>query len=203
VHRASLRAGKVTIRDLCYVESSEGTDMIQAMQCRFLGILLLSWALASHADTATQTGEKVCPDPAAPCRPDSYTFQPYELSMNLPKELAWMTAHYSLPFYAILLRSVKAIPAKDPTDECRGYIAEHERLKAQTRFPHNKVFASRNGCFGPGMVWYTNVNPNYNFLALYGGETLEEAQQFLKQVQAKGFHDATIRKMQVVVDTSH
>jgi hypothetical protein len=123
--------------------------------------------------------------------------------VNLPKELAWMTAHYSLPFYAILLRSVKAIPAKDPTDECRGYIAEHERLKAQTRFPHNKVFASRNGCFGPGMVWYTNVNPNYNFLAVYGGETLEEAQQFLKQVQAKGFHDATIRKMQVVVDTSH
>ena len=169
----------------------------------FLGALLLSWTLASYAGTGIQTGEKVCPNPAAPCRPHSYTFQAYELSVDLPKELAWMTAHYSQPFYAILLRSVKAIPAEDPTDECRGYIAEQERIKVQSMFPHRKIFASRNGCFGPGMVWYTNISPNYNFLAIYGGETLEAAQQFLKQVQAKGFHDATIRKMQVVVDTSH
>jgi hypothetical protein len=46
------------------------------------------------------------------------TFQPFELSAPLPKKLAWMTAHYSPPFYAILLRSVKAIPAENPTDEC-------------------------------------------------------------------------------------
>jgi hypothetical protein len=176
---------------------------MQTRQSYFLGVLLLSWILASHADTGIQTGEKVCPQPAAPCRPNSYAFQPYELSVNLPKDLAWMTAHYSRPFYAILLRSVKAIPAEDPTDECRGYISESERLKVQAMFPDRKVFASRNGCFGPGMVWYTNINPKYNFLGVYGGETLEEAQQFLTQVQAKGFHDATIRKMQVVVDTSH
>jgi hypothetical protein len=177
--------------------------VVQAIRRGFLGVLFLSWALASHAGTGIQTGEKVCSNPAAPCRPDSYVFQPYELSVNLPRELAWMTAHYSLPFYAILLRSVKAIPAEDPTDECRGYISEQERLKVQARFPQRKVFASRNGCFDPGMVWYTNVTSKYNFLAVYGGETLEEAQQFLKQVQEKGFHDATIRKMQVVVDTSH
>jgi hypothetical protein len=37
----------------------------------------------------------------------------------------------------------------------------------------------------------------------HAGTTLEEARRFLKQVQAQGFRDATIRKMQVVVDTSH
>jgi hypothetical protein len=114
-----------------------------------------------------------------------------------------MTAHYSLPFYAILLRSVKAIPAEDPTEACRGYIPEQERLKVQAMFPQRKVFASRNGCFGPGMVWYTNINSEYNFLAVYGGETLAEAQQFLQQLQARGFPDASIRRMQLVVDTSH
>jgi hypothetical protein len=175
----------------------------QAIQGCFLGILFLSWTLSSHANTGIQTGKKVCPNPAAPCTHDSYTFQSYELSVSLPKELAWMTAYYSSPFYAILLRSVKAIPAADPTDECRGYISEQERLKVQAIFPQRKVFASRNGCFGPGMVWYTNINSKYNFLAVYGGETLEEAQQFLKQVKAKGFHAAKIRKVQLVVDTSH
>jgi hypothetical protein len=58
--------------------------------------------------------------------------------VHLPKELAWMTAHYSWPFYAILLRSVKAMPAENPTDECRGYFAEHERLKVQTMFPQER-----------------------------------------------------------------
>jgi hypothetical protein len=177
--------------------------MMQALQCCFFGVLFLHWSLLSYADTGIQTGKQVCPNPATPCKHESYTFQPYELSVSLPKELAWMTAHYSLPFYAILLRSVRALPAEDPTDICRGYISEQERLKVQAMFLQRKVFASRNGCFGPGMVWYTNINSNYNFLAVYGGETLEEAQQFLNQVKAKGFHDATIRKMQVVADTSH
>jgi hypothetical protein len=165
--------------------------------------LFLSWTLVSHAGTGIQTSEQVCPHPAAPCSSHSYTFQPYELSVHLPKELAWMTAHYSRPFYAILLRTMKAMPAENPTDECRGYFAEDERLKVQGVFPQRKVFSSRNGCFGPGMVWYTNVDPEYNFLAVYAGATLAEARRFLKQVQAQGFRDATIRKMQVVVDTSH
>jgi hypothetical protein len=176
---------------------------MQAKHPCVVGALFLSWTLVSHAGTGIQTGEQVCPNPTAPCRPHSYTFQPYELSLYLPKELAWMTAHYSQLFYALLLRSMKAMPAQNPTDECRGYFAEDKRLKVQAMFPQRKVFSSRNGCFGPGMVWYTNVDPKYNFLAVYAGTTLEEARRFLKQVQAKGFRDATIRKMQVVVDTSH
>jgi hypothetical protein len=176
---------------------------MQARQRWVVGALLLGWTLANSAGAGIQTGEQVCPDPAAPCNPQSYTFQPFELSVPLPKELAWMTAHYSLPFYAIVLRSVKAIPAENPTDECRGYFSEDERSKVQAMFPERKVFSSRNGCFGPGMVWYTNVDPKYNFLAVYAGGTLAEARQFLKHVRAKGFRDAMIRKMQVVVDTSH
>ena len=176
------------------------------MQVRHLwvaGAIFLSWTFASSAGTGTQTGEQVCPDPASPCSPESYTFQPFELSAPLPKGLAWMTAHYSRPFYAILLRSMKAIPAENPTDECRGYFTEDERSKVQSMFPQRKVFSSRNGCFGPGMVWYTNIDPKYNFLAVYAGGTLAEARRFLKQVRAQDSRNATIRKMQVVVDTSH
>jgi (2Fe-2S) ferredoxin len=53
------------------------------------------------------------------------------------------------------------------------------------------------------MVWYTNVDLHDNFLAVYTGVTLAEARRFLKQVEAKGFRDAIMRRMQVVVDISH
>ena len=54
------------------------------------------------------------------------------------------------------------------------------------------------------MVWYNNINAEYNFLAVYAGETSGEAKQVLRQVKATGsFNDANIRKMQVVVDNGH
>ena len=127
--------------------------MMQTRRCRFIGLLFLGWTLAGYADNGIQPAGKVCPNPATPGRPDNYTLQPYEISANLTKELAWMTADHSLPFHAILLRSIKAIPAKDSTDECWGYSSEQERIKVQAIFPQRKAFASRNGCFGPGRAY--------------------------------------------------
>ena len=70
-------------------------------------------------------------------------------------------------------------------------------------FPERKVFASRFGCARLGQAWYTNTNSDYNFLAVYAGETVQEARQVLQHMHAQGFHDANVRQMQVVVDTSH
>jgi len=145
----------------------------------------------------------VCGHPDQPCTPPSYEFAAYDLSFNLPAELAWQTAHHSEYFYAIILKSSKAI-YPDPADledetECGGYFSEQERLSVQATFPEHKVFAARHGC---SLVWYNNVNQDYNFLAIYAGKTLAEAKKLLNTVPKK-FKGANIRKMQVVVDNGH
>jgi len=146
----------------------------------------------------------VCPVPDAPCSSQAYQFEPYDLSFaNLPEQLQWMTAHNSEHFYAVILKSKKAIyPQNDNDDtECGGFFSEKKRLSVQKLFPARKVFASRHAC---SMVWYRNVNREYNFLAVYAGQTMDEAKKVLKKVKATGkFKDANIRKMQVVVDTAH
>jgi hypothetical protein len=146
----------------------------------------------------------VCPTPDTPCSPPSYKFAPYDLSFfNLPNKLKWMTAHNSEYFYAIILKSSKAIYPEHPDNDtkCGGYFSEKERLSVQAMFPCRKVFASRHGC---SMVWYRNVNTQYNFLAIYAGQTSGEAKKVLKKVKATGhFTDVNIRKMQVVVDNAH
>jgi hypothetical protein len=52
------------------------------------------------------------------------------------------------------------------------------------------------------MVWYNNVNQQYNFLAIYAGGSFAEAKRLLKTVKGD-FTGANIRKMQVVVDNRH
>lgn len=64
---------------------------------------------------------------------------------------------------------------------------------------NNKIFASRFGCEVLG-VGYTNANYDYNFLAIYAGETETEAKSFLKTIKAKDYSDANVRKMQVVLN---
>lgn len=140
----------------------------------------------------------VCGEPDKPCTSPSYAFADYDLSFNLPDELQWQTAHNSEYFYAIILKSSRAIYPVDET-ACGGYFSEQERLSVQAQFPNNKVFAARHGC---SMVWYNNVNQQYNFLAIYAGDTFAEAKRLLKTVKGD-FTGANIRKMQVVVDNGH
>lgn len=73
-------------------------------------------------------------------------------------------------------------------------------MEAQSMFLKPKGFASHFGC-GHLTVGYTNVNYNYNFLAVYAGETQAAANAFLARVKAEGkFPGANVRKMQVVID---
>ena len=137
-----------------------------------------------------------CSNPDAPCQSEQYTFEDYELSFRLPKKLVWLKTYQSDTFYAILLKSVEA---KTDAGKCQ-YISESKRLAVQAQFPEHKVFASHNGCndISPDMVTYTNVNSDYNFLAVYAGQTRKEAERRLSTVEKQGqFSGPNIRKMQV------
>jgi hypothetical protein len=171
------------------------------MVCGFISV-------GAQGPNEIQTHGKVCPNPSAPCQPAKWKnqivmFGSQDLSFHLPPHLKWLSNYYSASFYAVILNSKKAVPDPDgPAGpaQCSGYFSERERLEAQSVFPNQKVFASRFGCGSPG-VGYTNVNYNFNFLAVYAGETQAAANSFLAQVKATGkFPGPNIRKMQVVLD---
>lgn len=188
-------------------QSTVNQCFLVVLSCFYLGfsaVMALVYAETIPLDKPLPNAS-ICPIPDTPCTPASYDFAPYDLSFNLPNKLKWMTAHNSNHFYAIVLKSNKAIypNPSNPDDEtqCGGYFSEEERLTVQALFPCRKVFASRHGC---SMVWYNNINNQYNFLAIYAGQTAGEAKKVLEKVKATGqFTDANIRKMQVVVDKGH
>jgi hypothetical protein len=142
------------------------------------------------------TQGKVCPDPAKPCRttPD---FLRNELSFSIAKKFEFDRGEdRSQPFYGVILRSDKLCSIK-----------EEERLKVQALFPGRKVFVHQLYCYEGSndpanlaeKVTYTNVNRQVGFIAVYAGETEEEARKFLAEVKAGPFKDATLRRMQAVV----
>ena len=97
-------------------------------------------------------------------------------------------------FYAVILRSVPS-----PADNCDNYIPEPDRLAAQILFPNNKVFTSR--CAEPGQVSASNMSAKAQFMAVYAGLTLAEANRMLTVVKASGkFPDANLRRMRAMVN---
>ena len=63
-------------------------------------------------------------------------------------------------------------------------------------FPKNKVFATRFGCQDgePERIDYTNVRPNWGFMAIYAGTNKQEADAFLEAVKREGrFRGANLR----------
>jgi hypothetical protein len=130
------------------------------------------------------------------CDHPKYKFQPFELPFADPHQGTAQV--HSRPFYAVILGSV---PAKsddgDPNKACGGQFSEGDRANHQARFPNHKVFTSRNGCSNE-RVSYTNVNPRFNFLAVYGGATVKDGEAMLKYVKSLGKYDGpNLREMQV------
>lgn len=148
-----------------------------------------------------QTHGKICANPAQACTSAAYQFQAHELSFQLPEKLEWQSGHYSAEFYAVILRSMKAIPVQDTHGDevCKGFVDESERLAMQAKFPDYKVFTSRNGC--PSMVYYKGTNDKYNFIAVYAGADKAQATKVLELAKQVGGKDVNLRKMQVVVDS--
>jgi|GEM_PF-2444245 hypothetical protein len=147
-----------------------------------------------------QTNGEICAAPSAPCI-SPYKFRDNDLSFHLPQQLVWQNNYYSTPFYAVILKSHPAVADHGPdTANCgQGVIPENERQRIQTLFPAKKVFASTFGCYMTPVA-YLNTNDAYNFVAVYAGQSVTEAQSLLAEVRVLGqFQGANVRKMQVVL----
>src|SRR6185436_5906317 len=127
----------------------------------------------------------VCGNPRIACK-TSVEFQPYQLPFRLPPNAGIYDTEL---FYAVILKSVKVV-----NDDCNVFISEADRQSAQELFPDHKVFTSR--CYEPGDLFYTSVNDNFRFMAVYAGSTLADANRMLAAVKATGkFTGANIRRM--------
>jgi hypothetical protein len=145
-----------------------------------------------------QTPSKVCPNPAAPCKSKHREFYPYDLSFTLPAKIKPNTDYKSAPFFAVMLRENIKVSEAEECDGGEFHIrVENDRKKIQTFFPDKKVFASYQ-CPDMGALSYTvSGKPrDDNFIALYAGETQEEANQTLALAKIK-YPKATLKKMQV------
>lgn len=127
---------------------------------------------------------RVCGNPNIACRTRN-NFEPHDLPLMVPENaVIWDSEQ----FYAIILKSVNA------RRDCNAHVPERERLEAQQLFPNHKVFATR--CAEPGTLFYTNTNPNYNFMAVFAGTTRAEANRMLARVRATGrYPTANLRLM--------
>jgi hypothetical protein len=164
------------------------------MICALVGAGVRGYALggelASGQKHRKQKLATICGNPKAPCKTD-FTFQPHELPFRISTR---SVIYDSVPFYAIILKSVRA-----PNDDCNAIVSEGERERAQALFPDHKVFASR--CYEPGTVYYTNVGENQHFMAVYAGATRAEARAVLAAVKATGqYSGANLRRMRAGIN---
>lgn len=154
--------------------------------------LMLLISSISIAQTRRKPAKRpvICGNPNLTCGGE-VTFQPNELPFRIPKNAVIYDTDL---FYAVILRSVPS-----PEESCDNFIPEPERLAAQTLFANNKVFSSR--CAEPGQVSYTNTNSKAQFMGLYAGMTMAEANAMLAKVKATGkFPGANIRRMRAVIN---
>jgi hypothetical protein len=140
--------------------------------------LMLALALVVAAET--------CPDPASPCP----GFREHDLSFMRETGGAARAEERSAPFFAVILVSGKACA-----------IPEKERARIQKLFPKRKVFSSRFECDGDveNNVKYTNTSDEASFVAVHGSGSRAEADKVAAEARAKGFADANVREMQVVL----
>ena len=139
----------------------------------------------SHAPRQRVRKASICGNPMVSCKTTA-TFKPNDLPFRLPANSVIFDTEL---FYAIVLKSV-------PADEgdCNVFVPEAERLETQALFPDRKVFTSR--CADIENLFYTNVNPKFRIMAVYGGSTLAEAKGVLEAVKAtEKFPAAYLRRM--------
>lgn len=166
-----------------------------------VSLLLLVGAGLMHYSAEAQSAAKICPNPAQPCKSKHRTFYPYDLSFVLPARIKDNTPYKSEIFFAVILKNNIKLSEKD---ECDGgefsTKVENERKLAQKLFPNNKVFASHQ-CPDMGALSYeVNGEPlNENFIAVYGGSNMLEADTILADAKTK-YPKAVVKKMRVIFE---
>jgi hypothetical protein len=139
----------------------------------------------------------VCPDPARPCRTKQKEFGEWELSFRLPARIRPNVTYKSAPFYAIILKTYS-----EGCDELDANPkVEPERLRIQRSYPTRKVFAEYS-CPNLDAASYdfagkTNASGESlytDYIAIYAGETADEANRLLNEIKAK-FPKAAVKRM--------
>jgi hypothetical protein len=152
--------------------------------------------IAHFQNVSGQTPGSVCGSPASACD-STHTFTPYQLPFVIKEKLVFGKTYKSVPFYAVILKSVKA---QSETD-C-SFVPEVERTAAQSQFSDQKVFASRYSC-PEELVVYENTAQTFNFLAIYAGTTQTAAKRVLDRVKGTGrYPEAYIKKLRVMLEYS-
>jgi len=143
-----------------------------------------------------QTNGIICYQPTTKCT-SAYAFAPHQLSFSIKEKLEWGKSYRSEEFYAVVLKSVKAA-----TDTGCSFVTEQERLEEQKMWPTRKVFASHLNC-PEELVLYENADQTFNFLGVYAGKTLKEAQRLLNQVKVNArYSQAYLKRMRVILEYS-
>jgi len=153
---------------------------------RKIGTVPIFVLLLALAGAALAQGT-IHPDPAKP-RPG---FKPHQISFETPQDGVARAEFRSAPFYAVILKTAERCSVKDK-----------ERAEIQALFPANKVFYPMAECDEDpeDTISYTNVNAKVGFIAVYAGDSQEQAQQFLTTVKRTGrFPGANLRRMQAVL----
>ena len=159
----------------------------------FIFFLLVLCTRGAHAQAGI-----VCGDPKDKgCIPQYKGFESFDLPfLTYRAALGTGTRHESDEFYAVILESVKA--ASITNRKGCVFVSESKRLAIQRQFPGNKVFSSRNACAGT-IVLYDSVNHDFNFMAIYAGDTEDQAAGILLKAKRR-YPQANIRKMRVILD---
>ena len=168
------------------------TQLLRQLIVPALGVAIAGTLLTSSAQTRRKPVNHlaVCGNPNVTC-PTAFTFEAYDLPFRLPQNAVIYDTEL---FYAVILKSVPS-----PADSCDNYIPEPDRLAAQVLFPNNKVFASR--CVEPGRVSYSNTSTKAQFMGVYAGMSLAEANKLLAKVKATGkFPGANVRRMRAMIN---
>jgi hypothetical protein len=161
----------------------------------FIAVFLLS-VFASNQGVIGQTRQATCSSPSRRCD-STYAFAAYQLPFVIKEKLVFGKTYKSLPFYAVILKSVNSSSESD----C-AFVTEAERIAAQSDFADRKVFASRHSC-PEELVLYESVAQSFNFMAVYAGTTAATAKRMLTRVKATGrYPNAYIKQLRVVLEYS-
>lgn len=156
-----------------------------------LGLTLSFVGTTAWGQKKRATGQ-VCGDPTAKCAA-AENFQAFDLPFETGAN--WVIVQ-SRPFYGIVLKSAK-LP--DWGDCEKPSFQEAERLEIQDLFPKNKVFTQN--CVDVGTNYYTGTADKTALIGVFAGNTLREANAFLKKVLATGkFDGARGRKMRIEIN---
>lgn len=172
---AALAREKAAVTVRGHVAAERGREVFEPSRCVFV-----------HR-AAAPAGGRVLGDPAQV--PEG--FQPHQLAFATPRDGVARAEYRSAPFYAVILKTAT---------RCR--VTEAERRAVQGLFASNKVFSTRFGCDDAfeDAITYTNVDPDWGFLAVHAGPTEADGRRLLQAVQATGrFPGANVRRMQAVL----